>query len=337
MAKIESSRGRPFPRITIAEIEGTASSVRHRQNQLQRLHISLLKAKTPIVDALRQDHSYTEWEAGFEYSLALSELRNHYDSIDLASEKAAADSIVEETEITHVSAVGIVYIIPHTARNGFYAAISPLCAAMAAGNCVIVEVSLTSTARTTLRVRIFRRLTNYVQLPQTLSRTTSLLRKLLFDCLSHDTFAISDRRAEEQILNRCCVVSQSDAVTKACLALARTMVTSPPSSPGVLFVDRTAEVKLAARCIVASRFGFGGSSSCAPSAVLVHEAVEEAFCAYLLEFLKSFSSTQVGSKDSQLRNQALLDNKSSQPQKNAAEMEILFSDASVEVVIIRNR
>lgn len=150
MAKIESSRGRPFPRITIAGIEGIASSVRHRQAQLQRLHISLLKAKTSVVDALRQDHGYTEWEAGFEYSLALSELRSHYESIELASEKAAAESIAEETEITHVSAVGIVYIIPQTARNCFYAVISPLCAAVAAGNCVVVEVSLTSRARTTL-------------------------------------------------------------------------------------------------------------------------------------------------------------------------------------------
>ena len=141
---LESSSGGLFPRISIAEIEGTATSVRHRQDQFRRLHTSLLKTKSSITESLRQDYGYTEWEAGFEYLLALSELRDHYESIDFESEKAAAKSIEEETESTRVAAAGIVYIIPETRRNGFYATISPLSAAMAAGNCVIVEVSLIS-------------------------------------------------------------------------------------------------------------------------------------------------------------------------------------------------
>ncbi len=147
MAKLESftsCQARPFPRISIADIEGTASSVRHRQDQLHGLHNSLLKAKTSILDALKQDYGYTDWEAGFEYLLALSELRSHYESIDLQSEKAATKSIEQGTETVRFSAVGIVYIIPKTSRNGFYATISPLCAAMAAGNCVIIEVSAVS-------------------------------------------------------------------------------------------------------------------------------------------------------------------------------------------------
>ena len=176
-----------------------------------------------------------------------------------------------------------------------------------------------------------------MQLQQTLSRTTSLLRQILADSLSHDTFAISDRRADEQFLSRCCVVSQSDTGTTNALASAQMTVTSPHSSPAVLFVDRTADLKLAARCTVTARFGFHGSSSCAPNAVLVHEAVERAFSAQLLELLEIFLSIRVGSKDSQPRIQASQKGKGSQQQNGTAEMEVLFSNASVEVVVVRNR
>ena len=134
-----------FSRISIAEIEGIAGSVRHRQQQFHRVHTSLLKAKSSITEALRQDYSYTDWEADYEFLLALSELRNHYENLDLPSENATAHNIEQATENTHrSSALGIVYIIPDMKRSGFYAVISPLCAAMAAGNCIIVEVSLIS-------------------------------------------------------------------------------------------------------------------------------------------------------------------------------------------------
>ena len=143
MAKLGPSHGQQFPRISISEIDGTATSIRHRQYQFHSLHTSLVKARSSILNALRQDYDYSEWEAAFEYSLALSELRHHYDSIDLESEKAAAKSIEQRKEsVHHVSGMGIAYIIPELSKNGFHAVISPLGAAMAAGNCIIVEVSL---------------------------------------------------------------------------------------------------------------------------------------------------------------------------------------------------
>ncbi len=133
------------------------------------------------------------------------------------------------------------------------------------------------------------------------------------------------------------MVLQSTAVTREYLASAKAMVTSPCSSPAVLFVDRTADLKLAARCTVTARFAFGGSSVCAPVAVLVHEAVEGVFSAHLLEFLKSFLATRDDLKESQLHSQASRKGKPPPPQNGTVETEVLFSDSGVEVVIIRNR
>ena len=85
-------------------------------------------------------------EALFEYSLSLSELRAHYESIDFEKEAQATKTIENGNEsLNRSAAIGIVYIVP---RGGLYSVLSSLCAAMAAGNCVIVEVCLRSTLET---------------------------------------------------------------------------------------------------------------------------------------------------------------------------------------------
>lgn len=76
----------------------------------------------------------------FEYSLSLSELRAQYDSIDFDKEVQLNKTIESGSEgLDRYASVGIVYIVP---RSGLYAVLSPLCAAIAAGSCAIVEVSV---------------------------------------------------------------------------------------------------------------------------------------------------------------------------------------------------
>lgn len=137
----------PFPRISIAEVEGTARSIRHRQLQFHRLQPTLIKNKALLVQALKDDYGYTEVEALFEFSLSLSELRAHYESLDFEKEVQATKTIENGNEsLNRYVGVGIVYIVP---RGGLYSILSPLCAAMAAGSCVIVEVSLVPCVNTT--------------------------------------------------------------------------------------------------------------------------------------------------------------------------------------------
>lgn len=137
----------PFPRISIAEVEGTARSIRHRQLQFHRLQPTLIKNKALLVQALKDDYGYTEVEALFEYSLSLAELRAHYESLDFEKEVQATKTIQNGNEsLNRYIGVGIVYIVP---RGGLYSVLSPLCAAVAAGSCVIVEVGLTPSVDTT--------------------------------------------------------------------------------------------------------------------------------------------------------------------------------------------
>lgn len=140
MSTGKHSPQKPFSRILIAEIDGTARSLRHQQLQFHRLQAILTKNRDLFVQALKDDYGYTEVEALFEYSLSLTELRAHYDSLDFEKEVRSTKTIENCTEgLNRHASVGIVYIVP---RSGLYSVLSPLCAAMVAGNCVIVEVSL---------------------------------------------------------------------------------------------------------------------------------------------------------------------------------------------------
>ena len=137
-----NSLSRPFPRISIAHIEGTARSVRHRQQQFHKLHKALVEAKSSLTAAIKEDYGYSETEASFEYAFVLAELHATYGTISLEAENAAARRIEQGLDnMDRRIGAGIVYIRPDMSRTSLYSTVSPLSAAMAAGNCVIVEVS----------------------------------------------------------------------------------------------------------------------------------------------------------------------------------------------------
>lgn len=63
------------------------------------------------------------------------------------------------------------------------------------------------------------------------------------------------------------------------------LIASPSSAKNVAFVDRSADLKLAARTLIVAKFGFGNTSSYAPDVVFVHEAVAKAFSAYTVDLV----------------------------------------------------
>jgi acyl-CoA reductase-like NAD-dependent aldehyde dehydrogenase len=126
----------PFARIQIAHLEGRSQSLRLRQTLFHSLHATLTSSESAIKQAIAADTGNSDADIALEYSLALSELRAHYETLDLKTEVTLAHSIENPTGTTNV---GIVYVIP-AQRTLFYAVLSPLCAALAAGNCVVLEV-----------------------------------------------------------------------------------------------------------------------------------------------------------------------------------------------------
>ena len=131
----------PFPRIVISHLEHRAKATHYRQTQLHRLQVELVKSRDEIKAAIRSDVGHTSLEADFEYTLVLSELRQHYEALSPKDEVTATRQIELGNDNAGRSRnTSIVYIVPST-HTLLYSVLSPVCAAISAGSCVIVEVS----------------------------------------------------------------------------------------------------------------------------------------------------------------------------------------------------
>jgi hypothetical protein len=100
------------------------------------------------------------------------------------------------------------------------------------------------------------------------------LRETLKSALHPDTFAIASSSIRDTaILDSAIHIDQNSSENwpKA------NHLASPSQSRTYAVVDRTADVKTAARELVAARFAFGGSSPYAPDVVLVNEFVKQEF------------------------------------------------------------
>jgi acyl-CoA reductase-like NAD-dependent aldehyde dehydrogenase len=127
-----------FSRIEISCLEARPQSIRLRQNLFHSLHSALKSSEQTIRDAIVDDTSHDDRDISLEYTLAIAELLAHYDSLGL-EEDLKSNILVNNPQAT--TGVGIVYIIP-SKQNLFYSVISALTAALATGNCVVLEVLL---------------------------------------------------------------------------------------------------------------------------------------------------------------------------------------------------
>lgn len=131
-----------FDRLQAAVVDGRTHNVYYRQQQIESLCKTLLENAEKIRQAIVTDYGHSQSEVAVEFNLALSALRKNYASLQpkkahedeyaVANNKDAPDNRVP---------VGIVCIEP-AVHTQFYSTIVPLGAAIAAGNCVIVVVSL---------------------------------------------------------------------------------------------------------------------------------------------------------------------------------------------------
>ncbi|KAK1142487.1 hypothetical protein N8T08_007849 [Aspergillus melleus] len=233
----------PFPRLLAASIDGRCHNTRYRQSQFQRLQSAFVQHLEELKESIRSDSGHTAEEASAEICLALQELRTHYLSLDLDRDLEIEYRIANgKSNLEGRRGVGIVYIVPST-HTLFFSVISALSAAMAAGNCVIVELT------------------------QTTMTLPTLLRNILTTALDADTFAISEERPGVSFLNlpQVLPILQTEfSNTAQCLS-------SNPTAKTIAVVDRTANIPYAAEQLVAARFAFGGHSPYSPDLVLVNE------------------------------------------------------------------
>lgn len=128
-------------RIIAADIDGRVQNTRYRQAQFHRLQTVLVEHVAEIQDAIRTDSGHSAQEIRTEIVLALQELRTHYLSLSLEKDLEVEYRIKNgQDSLDGSRGAGIVYIVPCT-HTLFFSVISALTAALAAGNCIVLEVS----------------------------------------------------------------------------------------------------------------------------------------------------------------------------------------------------
>lgn len=120
--------------------EGRVENVRYRQDQLYALHGILLENAEDISLAIRKDSFCTSDDAETEFYLAMDTLRKLYEALDF--DQALKDEYLVANGKSNVDrrvALGLITI--RAARHSrFYSVIVAIAAAVAAGNCVLLEV-----------------------------------------------------------------------------------------------------------------------------------------------------------------------------------------------------
>lgn len=125
-----------------AAIDGRLHNIIYRQTQLEKLQKTLIANIASIENAIRNDSGNSEAEAAVECILTLQSLKGYYNLLD------AEDALHKEYSIArgedapeHVEPIGVVYVVP-SVYSPFYSVIVALSAAIAAGNCVVLEVCI---------------------------------------------------------------------------------------------------------------------------------------------------------------------------------------------------
>ncbi|OJJ08336.1 hypothetical protein ASPVEDRAFT_89562 [Aspergillus versicolor CBS 583.65] len=272
-------------RVEIGAIEGRARNLRGRQQELRSLFAHLTAHSDKFVQAIRTEEACLLHEAEVAVAAMLLDLRKHYERLDLKTElateyKSKRGQSCPERRV----AARIVYIIPETAFLAF-SVFSALCAAIEAGSCCVVE------------------------LPTTAQKSAQLVRQAITESLDKETFAVVSRRAPPDFLARCLVVDQLGRLGSTDDVLGR--VVSAPAARAVALVDRTADAKLAAREVVASRLAFGGRSHCAVDQVFVNEFVADDFLDAVAHELSQYEQARV------LDSKAVEKNRMSQSRRSA--------------------
>lgn len=131
-----------FAEIRAAAIDGRTHNIYYRQHQLEALHTALLERATDIKEAIAADYNHTPAEVAVEIHLALSALKQSYETLQPVKAHAEEYLLASGNDAPNSKIpAGIAYIEPCT-HTLFFSVIAPLSAAIAAGNCAIVLVSI---------------------------------------------------------------------------------------------------------------------------------------------------------------------------------------------------
>lgn len=128
-------------RIVAAAVEGQAQDLRFIQGQLSGLHEALVKFSPELQAAIRKDTKCSTSEAELQCALTLENLASLFSSANFEAALHKEYNLARgENAPDGLTPYGITYIKP-SKYNLIYSSITSAGAAIAAGNCVILEVN----------------------------------------------------------------------------------------------------------------------------------------------------------------------------------------------------
>lgn len=284
-----ASQDPTIQRVRAAITDGRTANIRYRQKELQNLHAALTENADPIADAISKDTGATTAEVEAELFLTLDSLREFYDGLDFKKELKDEFAVVNgEDNVARRVGVGLVVVRP-TSHTRLYSVVAPICAAVAAGNCVLLEV------RFILPFEIYSVPTE-IQLEQTTLNIDTLLKSLLTKALDIDTFGIVTKPVSPQSLPAHILLDQTSSSSSP---ISKTNeLLSGTSARSLAIVDRTANLDAAAQAIVTARFSFQGTSPYAPDLVIVNEWVKKEFFEACSKYATQIFSSKGSAKSS---------------------------------------
>jgi acyl-CoA reductase-like NAD-dependent aldehyde dehydrogenase len=130
----------PIQRLRASVTDRRAQNSRFKQKQLLSLHVELLAQADAICTAISEDTQNSTAEVETEFYLTMTALRHFYESIDFAQDVKEEYLVTKGVDNTSRRVGAGLVVIRPTTYTRLFSIIVPIAAAIAAGNCILLEV-----------------------------------------------------------------------------------------------------------------------------------------------------------------------------------------------------
>ncbi|KAF4624948.1 hypothetical protein G7Y89_g13219 [Cudoniella acicularis] len=184
--------------LTATVIDGRTKNVRYQQTQLLNLHAALSRKEDVICSAISTDTSGSNCEVAAEFFWTADVVRRLFESIDFEGDLENEYLVARnKDDLNRRCAIGLAVIRP-TTHTRLYSIISVLATAVAAGNCVLLE------------------------LEPTILALDPILREVITESLDQDAVKISSKKVDFSKLPTHIFVDQTNSLLRTIAVVDRT-------------------------------------------------------------------------------------------------------------------
>lgn len=261
----------------------TTKDLAFRKSALEKLLQAVSDNKSEILTALKKDLGKSEQEAYMtEYGLVLQAIKNAGSQLH-----KWAKPIRHKTPLSHFPAKSYVIKEPYGVvlilspwNYPFFLSMVPLIGAIAAGNCVVLKTSRSSSHTSAVISTIINNTfsSNYIYAPDANFEYSALLN------MSYDYIFFTGSERAGRIVMR----AASESLTPITLELGG-------KSPCI--IDHSADLKLAAKRIIWGKLLNSGQTCVAPDYVVIPEDKKDRFLSYLQHYSRIMLPDSLNNED----------------------------------------